>query len=179
MRKDFLELHGEVITTVEAQAIKQGFNKAFKPDLVDKFGQVRQKVRDTLRDTVKGRLEDIHPGLKGLNKDWAISKELSKAIEKRVLALEEAKVVSVEGLAAGGIAGGVAGTTRGLGAGLKFGAAAVAVDKVIESPRIQVLVNRALHKINHGLAKSGKFIPPSTKALSQVGRAERIEEQTP
>lgn len=173
MKNDFLELHGEVITTVEAQALKRGFNKAFKPDLVDKFGQVRGKVRDTLRDTVKVHLEDIHPGLKELNVDWKVSKDLHKAIEKRVLALEEAKIVSVEGLAAGGIAGGIAGTTRGFGAGLKFGAAAVAVDKIIESPRIQILVNRAINKINEKAAKAGKFIPPSTKTLSQIGRVER------
>jgi hypothetical protein len=174
LRDDFIELHGQTVSPRKLQDIKVGFNKGFKSDLTTRFGEVRGKVRDKLRISAKTQLEELHPELKALNADEGVMIELRKAIEERVIKLEKQPIIPVRGLVAGTVAGGAVGAGSGnIGAGLAFGATAIAVDKIITSPRIQIFVAKAIHKHNQVLAKAGK-LSVVTRPAFQAGRAGEV-----
>lgn len=170
MRDQFSEQHGAILTPKQIQDIKMGFNERFKPNTEGRFEAVRTQVRDKLRDATKTTLEEIHPGLKNLNADEGVMIELKNAIERRIVSLEKQPTIPVKGLVAGGIAGGVAGATTGsLAAGLKFGAAAIAAEKIMESPRVQIALAHALHRARLAAIKSKK-LGAITRPAFQVGR---------
>jgi len=168
MRQQFKSLHGETLTPREIQDIKVGFNKGFKPDLSSRFGQVRAKVRNTLRDAAKSKLEELHPELKLLNKSEGINIELTKAIKDRIISFEKKPMIPVRGLVAGGLAGAIGGYGAGLGAGVKFATGAIIVDKLITDPRIQIVLAKALAKARTKAFKVGGVAPSAFRA----GRAE-------
>jgi hypothetical protein len=179
LRDDFVELHGKTVSPRKLQDIKVGLNKGFKSDLTTRFGEVRAKVRDKLRISAKTQLEELHPELKALNADQGVMIELRKAIEERVIKLEKQPIIPVRGLVAGTVAGGALGAGSGsVGAGLAFGATAIAVDKIITSPRIQIAVAKAINKHNQALAKAGK-LSVITRPAFQAGRAGEVIQETP
>lgn len=174
LRNDFVELHGKTVSPKKLQDIKVGFNKGFKSDLTSRFGEVKGKVRDKLRVAAKTQLEELHPELKALNADQGVMIELRKAIEERVIKLEKQPIIPVRGLVAGTVAGGAVGAGSGnLGAGIAFGATAIAVDKIITSPKIQIGVAKAINKHNQALAKAGK-LSVITRPAFQAGRAGEV-----
>jgi hypothetical protein len=174
LRNDFVELHGKTVSPKKLQDIKVGFNKGFKSDLTTRFGEVRGKVRDKLRIAAKTQLEELHPELKALNADQGVMIELSKAIEERVIKLEKQPIIPVRGLIAGIVAGGVVGAgSSNLPAALSVGAVAIAVDKIITSPKIQIAIARAINAHNQALAKVGK-LSVVTRPAFQAGRAGEV-----
>lgn len=180
MREDFIAQQGAILTPRQLQDLKVGLNKAFKPNLADKFGQVRNKARNKLRDAAKSQLEELHPQLRELNANEGVMIELRKAIENRVIAIEKKPIIPVRGLFAGALAGGL-GAAGGadIGTALKFGVAVVAIDKIVTDPRLQVAVAKAINKANLAAAIAGKLSPAISRPAFQAGRAERlIEEQT-
>lgn len=177
MRDSFVEQNGTILTPREVQDLKVGFNKAFKADLESRFGQVRGKIRDKLREASKLQLEEIHPELKELNANESVMIDLSKAIEDRIIAIEKEPIIPVRGLIAGSVAGTAVGAGSGnVGAGLAFGATAIAADKIITSPRLQISVAKAINKATLKLAKEGnlsKIIRPALQV--QQGLSEQVE----
>jgi hypothetical protein len=169
MRRQFAEQKGLTMTTQEAQAWKQGFNKGFKPDMESRFGQVRSKVRDQLRKTTKEMLEELHPGLKELNKSEGVAIELQEAISNAIVTFEKRPTIAVKGLVAGGIASAVGAGFGDLGTGLKFGAAALVAEKLISNPKIQIAVAHAIHKSHLAAAKAGQ-LHKVTRPAFQAGR---------
>lgn len=175
MRDQFAQQNGSILTPRQVQDIKVGFNKGFKPDLESRFGQVRAKVRDTLRKSTKEELEKLHPQLKTLNAKEGVSIELSKAIEDAIIALEKRPTVGAKGLAAGGIAGVTGAAGADAATGVRFAVSAIVVEKILSNPKIQVLLAKALNRVNVGLAKSGKL----TTTAFQAGRVERLQPEEP
>lgn len=172
MRQNFADQNGAILTPRQVQDLKVGFNKGFKADLSDRFGQVRGKARDKLREASKLQLEELHPQLKELNANEGVMIELRKAIENRVIAIEKKPIIPVRGLVAGGVGGGLVGASGDILSGLKFGASVVIIDKIVTDPRIQVALARAINKANLALAKSGKLTAVTAPAF-QAGRVER------
>ena len=174
LREDFVELHGSTVSPRKLQDIKVGFNKGFKSDLTNRFGEVRAKVRDKLRIAAKTQLEELHPEIKALNADEGVMIELTKAIEERIIKLEKQPIIPVRGLIAGIGASAILGGD--LVTGLKLGVGAVALDKIITSPRIQLGVAKAINKHNQALAKAGK-LSVITRPAFQAGRAGEVVQE--
>ena len=176
MRDEFTKQHGNILTPREAQNIKMGLNKDWRSGLGEEFGKVRVKVRDTLRNSTMEELEKLHPDLKGLNANWGEAKELRTAINNQIISLESKATVPVKGLIAGGVAGGVTGAIAGatmgpVVGGLTFAGTAFAVERIFDSPKVQISLARALHKINMTRAKVGKL---PLRSAFQAGRADRV-----
>ncbi len=176
LRDDFKAQHGAILTPSQVQEIKVGLNKGFVPDLESRIGQVTKKFDDKVRREAKLQLEEIHPELKGLNKDLGVSIELREAIEEALIKAEK-RQVPVSGLVAGGLAGSIVGASTGrvgaaLGSGVAFAGASILIDRVLKSPNVQIAVARALHKVNLGLAKTGD-LSRITRPAFQAGRIEQ------
>ncbi len=176
LRDDFKAQHGAILTPSQVQEIKVGLNKGFVPDLESRIGQVTKKFDDKIRRQAKLQLEEIHPELKGLNKDLGVSIELREAIEEALIKAEK-RQVPVSGLVAGGLAGSIVGAGTGsvgaaLGSGVAFAGASILIDRVLKSPNVQIAVARALHKVNIGLAKTGD-LSKITRPAFQAGRVEQ------
>lgn len=178
MRGQFLEANGATLTPRQVQDLKVGFNKGFKPNLESRFGQVRNKVRDSLRNSAKSELEKLHPQLKELNKGQGVDLELNKAITDRIKALEKSPTVPSKGLIGGGLAGGFAGASaESLATGLTFAVGAFTAVEIISNPKVQVVLAKALHAANLKLARAGR-LADITQPAFQAGRvAEQAEPQ--
>lgn len=172
MRDNFVKQNGAFLTSRQVQDLKIGFNKGFTPNLESRFGQVRAKVRDKLRDSARLELEKLHPELRGLNAKQGVMIELNRAITDTIIKFEKSPVIPGKGLIAGGVATAI-GATTDIATGLKFGASAFLAGKILADPKVQIGVAKALNKANLTLAKAGKLTKVILPAF-QAGRAERI-----
>jgi hypothetical protein len=164
-----LEAEGTILTPRQAQDLKVGLNKAFKPDVTTKFGAVRQKVREAQRKSLRSELENIAPELKKLNPRQGIMIELRDAINSRILEIERAPSFPVKGLIAGGLASAAVGTgagfaTQSIPAGITFAITAAGAGKILSSPKVQLSIAKALNK-------TGASSESQRKMQEFIGRA--------
>ena len=179
LKDNFIKANKQLLTPDEVQQLKVGLNKAFKPDLGNRFSMIKAKANDKLRSAAMKELEDLHPQLKELNADQGVMIELRKAIESQLLSLEKSPTVPVRGLIAGGVAGTSAALVTGAGTagqalvgGATFAIVSLVVGKILTSPKIQISIARALAKANSKLAKAGK-LNLITQPAFQAGRIQR------
>lgn len=186
-KRDLIEAEGAILTPRQAQDLKVGLNKAFKPDITTKFGAVRQKVREAQRKTLRSELEDIAPELKKLNPREGVAIELKKAIDSRILEIERAPSFPVKGLIAGGIASAAVGAgagfaTQSIPAGVTFAVTAAAAGKLLSSPRVQLSIAKALNKAKVSpevKRKMQEFIGRSIQAAAIAEETEQTQRETP
>lgn len=180
MQEDFIGLHGATLTPRQVQDLKVGFNKGFKSNLESRFGQARQKARDTLRKGAKAELERLHPQLRELNKQEGLMIELNKAIEDAIISFEKRPTFGVRGLIAGGLAGAAGGAMADLPTAVKFATTAFVAEKLMTNPKIQVIAARAAHKQRMRLAKAGQLTsstaPLTTGVGFQAGRIQQLQQ---
>jgi len=174
LKKEFIKQEEPFISIDKVQDIKKGMNRGFQQNINSTFNQVRKKVIEAKRNVAMESLNELSPQLKTLNADDSAIIELSKAIEKRVILLENKESVATPGLAAGGFAGGVAsGNPQALAAGSAFAVTSIFITKILESPNVQLKLGRALAKAHSAALKSG-ITTPVTQSLFQQGRASEV-----
>ena len=172
MRDQVISLNGAEVTPKTLQAIKVGMNKAFKSDLNEKWGLANKKAVDILRQSAKKKLEEIAPQLKSLNQKEGIMLELQDAIEKRLITYQRRSPIPIKGFTLGTVAGGAVGYSTGsIGQAAAVAGTAIVLDKIIESPSIQIKLAKAIHYANIGMASKGKLLEHlPTKPAFQAGR---------
>jgi hypothetical protein len=133
-------------------------------------------VRKVKRQGARQILEDLNPELKALNAKDGVFNEINKAIAERLVQIERQPIVASKGLVAGGAgaaAGGV--ITEQFGGAIKFGLTAATISKLVDSPRLQVALAKALSKARLTIAKSGN-IGAITSPAFQAGRIEQQQQ---
>lgn len=176
----------EFLTPNQAQEFKKFVNRKYVPNAKEGAAAIRTVANDELRSTTRQMLIDRFPQLEELNFDQGVMLELQEAITKRIASLEEQAPIGATGLLAGaggattgGIVAGEAGESiaQTVGQAAGFGLGAIAVEKTLRSPKVQVALAKALNRANQVLAESGR-LNLITQPSFQAGRlAGELEER--